>query len=302
MALDRLSMTYIQRAELAQNQVAHDLFHLMEKKQTNLALAADVFDVEDLLAVMDEVGPEVAVVKTHVDLLEYPRIQAEINGKTRFVYDVDSPREEVVALSKKHDFLIFEDRKYVDIGGVAKRQFTSGIFKIAGWSDMTNAFTIAGPGTVKALDVGVKEYFEYSEQSPARGLILLPYMTPEGNLTSREFAQATMDIGAQFPEHVMGWIGAGKPAGKLEHEVEYSSPGTIIMTPGCKLPDDGTKATENLKHGQVYTDPNNLISRGSDVIIVGSGIYGMDDRAAAAQVYREAGWKAYLERTGRGDE
>jgi len=129
------------------------------------------------------------------------------------------------------------------------------------------------------------------------GLVLLPYMTSTGNLFSPEIASKIMTMGKEHPEFVIGWIGAGDPVGPLEHEVEETPAGTLIMTPGCKLPNDVFSA--NLKDGQRYTDPADLISRGSDVIIVGSGIYNAKDPVSEAEVYRSAGWKAYQKRLKR---
>jgi len=51
--------------------------------------------------VLDTVGPYVCLIKTHIDILE------------DFTHEVIEKMQE---LSTKHDFLIFEDRKFADIG------------------------------------------------------------------------------------------------------------------------------------------------------------------------------------------
>jgi len=265
----RLKLSYQKRAELVQNSASSRLLELMEEKETNLTLAVDEPEAEKVLTLADKIGPEICVLKTHIDIIEDFEV---------------SLLEEMQKLSEKHQFLIFEDRKFADIGNTVKMQYEKGIYKIREWAHLVNAHIIPGPGIIEGLQEVAKE------KNLERGLILLAQMSSKGNLATDDYTRAAVKMAEEYPDFVVGFIGNGGDVQELRKLSEISNPKFIIFTPGVKLGGGG----DTLK--QQYTTPEDVILAGSDVIIVGRGIYGADNPVKSAQEYRQVAWKAYQKR------
>lgn len=252
-------MSYSQRAAICINPCGQQLLRLMDKKQTNLCVAADNTIKKDLLALANLLGPEICIFKTHIDIVED--------------FDTDLIVQ-LQRLSEKHNFFLFEDRKFADIGNTVKHQYEDGIYHIADWADIVNAHSVTGPGIID----GLKE----TGLSKGRGLLLLAEMSPKGNLIDNEYTQATIRMAKAHKDFVIGFISMRQLS---------DDPSFIYMTPGVQLVEGGDK------FGQQYSTPEYVIGKQkSDIIIVGRGIYEARDPLTEAKKYREAGWKAYLNR------
>ncbi len=253
-------LSYQERAQLSKNPMGKKLFSLMEEKQTNLSIAADVTSSRELLSLADAVGPEICVFKTHIDVLD------------DFSKEVT---EELQCLAEKHRFLIFEDRKFADIGNTVSLQYGGGIYKIADWADITNAHVVPGPGIIAGLEkIGAPK---------GRALLLLAEMSSSGTLAQGAYTEAAVKMAEQNPHFVIGFICVRKLS---------NDPAFIHMTPGVQL----TVGKDAL--GQQYQTPESAIASGSDVIIVGRGIYGAKDPKSEAKLYRNAGWQSYVNSLG----
>ena len=255
------SMTYLERFDIVSSPMAKKLIKVMDAKKTNLAFSADVTSCAELLKLAESVGPNICVLKTHVDILS--------DFTPDFITSLQS-------VAQKHNFLIFEDRKYADIGNTVKHQYIGGVYRVCDWADMINAHSVPGSGVIK----GLKE----ASVGKERGCLLIAEMSSEGNLATGDYTKKTIDMAEGNSEFVMGFISTSAIT---------SNPKFLHFTPGVQFKQGGDSL------GQQYTTPHDAICRkGTDIIIVGRGIYKADDPAAAAKAYQEAGYKAYLEKCG----
>ena len=113
--------SYGQRATKFTNPTAKLILDTMERKKTNLGVSVDVTKTHDLLALIDVVSPYVCLIKVKLLLFEYllDILIFSLSFETHIdiLDDFDhSLIERLQSLSQERDFVIFEDRKFADIG------------------------------------------------------------------------------------------------------------------------------------------------------------------------------------------
>lgn len=135
-----LKTPYAARAEAASHPLTAYLLRLMELKKSNLCLSADVNTARELLTLADKVGPSIVVLKTHYDVVG----GWDFNPQT-------GTGAKLASLARKHGFLIFEDRKFGDIGNTVQMQYTSGAARIIDWAHIINVNMLPGKASVAAL-------------------------------------------------------------------------------------------------------------------------------------------------------
>ena len=257
------------RWDSCDNPLSRRYMEVVCRKQSLVVLAADLNTMSGLNNLIDQVGPNIAALKTHVDLIE------------------DWSAESWAAFCEKataHDLLIFEDRKFADIGPISRGQM-AGVYDIRSWANIVTAHGISGPDIVDGLCAG------WSDVDREGGVLLLAQMSSRGNLLGLPGYTDEMVSAGISNQGVFGFIGNGSRPAELTILRGKVGDRKLIWTPGVNL------AVGDGEMGQRYGDPHEAIQAGSDGIIVGSGIYKSDDPRGVAAKYAEISWLALTERS-----
>ena len=265
------SLTFSARAGLAKSAFAKHMFHLMDSKKTNLCVAADVTTKAELLALAETLGPEICMLKTHIDIIED--------------FDADLVTQ-LSAIAEKHNFVLFEDRKFADIGNTVKLQYSKGIYKIGSWAHLTNTHIVAGPASVGALHDACLEQAAAHPESGPRGLLLLSQMSTSDTLLSGTATKAiTETLTHSYNATVSGYIC---------QERLFPESGVLYCTPGVHIAESGDTM------GQQYRTPEEaIIQSRCDIVIVGRGILKAVQPVEAARLYRRRAWDAHINKVSR---
>lgn len=291
-----MPLSYSVRAKNASNPVATRLLQLMDAKKTNLCVSADLTSAAEILQLAEAVGDEICVLKTHIDVIsDFTLDGVPPSGDPAAV--IQNFTDRLRALAEAKNFLIFEDRKFADIGNTVAMQFEKGIYRIADWADIVNVH-----GVTSYVDLEILQQIA-RQKGREIGLLVLAQMTPEqlpgAVFFDAEYARKAFAVASAAHSHyqkidgqspVLGFIGSAEQPeilrGLSMRRYEHA-PEMLILTPGIQLAGSGDGT------GQTYNTPEKALLNGSDIIIVGRGVYKAADQRAAAQQYRAVGWAAH---------
>jgi orotidine 5'-phosphate decarboxylase subfamily 1/orotate phosphoribosyltransferase len=247
------------------NPLTQKLLNKMKEKKSNLVLSLDVTTQKEFFEMLDKVGGEIVMLKTHVDIID--------DYDENFI-----PKLQEYA--KRQNFLIFEDRKFADIGNTVRHQFRNGVYKIADWAEYITVHMVAGEMILKGLFEGIEGHAGF----------VLARMSSKGNLLNETYTRKCFEAAKKNPQWVAGFIGHGNSVEDIRR-FKAKFPGSeLLMMPGVKK-EAGSDAM-----GQQYITIEDAIGGGADCIIVGRGILQAEDSFEEAKLYRERAWKAYDKR------
>jgi len=252
--------------KIIKNNITKRLENLIEKKKTNLTVSIDVTTQSEFFNILEPISDDILMVKTHIDILS--------DFDTGFI-------NKLKQLSIEKNFVIFEDRKFADIGNTVYHQYNNGIFNISDWADTVTIHLVAGNGTLKGI---------FKDNPINKSSFLLAKMSSKGNLMDATYTKTVIEIGANSPEYVSGFIGHDKTVEGLKSLKKEIPSGFLLLTPGVSLSSSGDDL------GQQYITAKTAILGGSDIIIVGRGICNHSNPKQSAIEYREQAWEAWEER------
>lgn len=259
------------------------LFKIAKEKQSNLIVSIDDPDPLKVLDIINKVGQQVVCVKLHYDILQFDVRNLESCRK-----NWDSFLNELLYLKKKFNFLVFEDRKFMDIGNTVYLQYSRVQEMYMGSIDFTNACMTSGPDIVSSMRT---YHTSKNEVTPGTCLLLLAQMSSRGSTFAAENIQMCKNAAnsTNGKDFVGGYICQSK------HQIEevYASLDSrqdlVYFTPGVHL-----EVSKDIK-GQCYRTVSEAIEKdGCDFIIVGRGIINASDVSETAKLYRKEGWNSFL--------
>lgn len=232
-----------------QHPVGKKLIEFALRKKSNLIASADVITSAELLKLAEEVGDNIVALKLHTDIIK------------DFSFELIDKLKDI---AREKEFLLFEDRKFADIGNTQELQFKEGVYKIGSWADMITSHVIAGEESLKVFD--------------NVGVVAIVEMSSKGTLTDDFYISKAMNVAENSP-NVLGVVAQRK-----------ISDGLLLFTPGVNMSSSGDSK------GQQYNTPERVFKNiYTDFMIVGRGIYQSVNPKSSAQEYQKAGWDAYLD-------
>lgn len=212
------------------------LLDIIGKKQTSVCLSLDIPLWSKAKEVLDKCGPYICMVKLHSDLF------ADWNGNTI---------KELKALSSKHNFLLMEDAKLIDLPNINKLKMTTTRYMIKDWAD--------------AITVHWSNYLD--TRSEVESLTIHPVCVTDMNVINDDIELVEFD---QIRDKLIDTTMSNRVT-TIIHQKKFKKNGNILkMTPGVVENEEDlkyvdTKRYRTIEHAIIH-DRNHVVIIGSNII------------------------------------
>lgn len=196
------------------------------KKKSKICFSCDLNKFDDVIKSCEEIGDNIGIVKLHVDM--FPDFTHEKMYKLK-------------QIALKKNFLLWEDRKFADIGRVMIRQLTNKTYSIFEWADIISIHGIVGEESIKNLnDLGIMCF-------------IVSELSTKNNLIDNKYTEKCLEI-ASNTNSIVGCVCQSKISDKYLH-----------IVPGIS----DTKLFDDM--GQTYSK---ITDKGfADFFVIGSALY-----------------------------
>ena len=203
---------------------ANPLLHRLDR---SVVWAADCGSMEGMLEKLEEYGPRIGILKTHMDTFS----------------DFDERRlDRLIEMKQRFNILIWEDRKFADIGSVMDRQIKCDAYRYDRWVDIFSLHAITG-----------RESLEYVfKNNTSYKWIIIGQLSSRGNLIDAAYTEAAKAIYVSN-ENVVGIVCQDDLGPEFVHIV----PGISVERKGDHM-------------GQSYSRPDDKSH--ADFLVVGRSI------------------------------
>lgn len=183
---------------------------LLPRMDKNIIWAADVGTMKALFADIEKYGPKISVLKLHIDTFSDYSIENLIR---------------LQEYKQKFGFLIWEDRKFADIGNIMIKQIRNSVYSYQDWVDI---FSIHGI-------VGFESIISVIEEDTRFKWILVGQLSSSNNLITPEYTEECKEIYNSHP-NIVGMVCQ-----------EYLGPEFVHIVPGI------SKHVQTDNKGQSYS-------------------------------------------------
>ena len=198
--------------------------NIIKEKRSNICLAADVDYMKELFDLIKLLGDKICILKIHHDII------------LDFFDNYSENVKKLNSLKEEYNFLIWEDRKYADIGTIMARQVNN----VSKWADIISVHSISGK--------------ESLEQLNNMSLIIIGNLSTKDNIIDSNYMIRTSQIVDDLP-NVIGVVCQNK----------FSNT-KLNIVPGISLTDgeDGM--------GQKYSSISSNSKSFADIFVIGRAI------------------------------
>lgn len=236
----RKEKTLRDTTSIMNNKFNAKLVEIIKTKHTSVCLSLDIPLWREAKSVLDKCGPYICMAKLHSDLI------------ADWSYDV---MKELKALAGKHNFLLMEDAKLIDVPHINKLKMTTTKHVIKEWAD--------------AITVHWSNYLD--TRSEIESLSIHPVCVTDMNTVNDDIKLIDFDV---IRDKLIDINGANRVT-SIVHQRALKKNGNVLkMTPGVVEDEPDMKYVENNRYRTIESA---MVRDRNHIVIIGSNIINDDD-------------------------